>query len=81
MSGSGLLQESMAGFVVFMQLLSMLISLAPDITRPVQSWPHPSQAAPLRRTGHVPHGLRTRERGSYTSPGQHNRADPMKAHA
>lgn len=76
-SGSGLKQESMAGFMVLVQLLSMLMSLAPDITRSVQSWPCPSLAAPLRRTVCVPHGLSTLERGSYTSPGQHNRADPV----
>ena len=51
-----------------------------DVLGPVQSWPRPSQAAPLRRTGHAPHGLSTLERGSYTSPGQHNRADAMKGH-
>lgn len=61
MSGSGLLLASMSGFMVLMQLWSLLISMAPDTTKDrkdmsVQNCPCPTLvAASLGRTGPAPH--------------------------
>lgn len=80
MSVSGLLLGPVSGFIALLQPWSVMF-MATDIIegqegRAVQSWSCPSLTAALGRTD-TPHQLSTWENESYTSFGQHNKADPV----
>lgn len=78
MSGPTLGPRLMSGSVVLLQPWPVLMSVTPVTTEgredwAAHSWPHPSLAATLGRTCPP----LTRESGSFTSPGQRKRADPV----
>ena len=62
-SGPGLLLGPMSRITILVQLRSLLMSVAPEITKgevdgTIQTSPHPSLAATLGRAGPAPHRLK-----------------------